>query len=69
MTSRYPVTIYNDLSETLRVFVYSKRQGELAGTDGVESFRKAVVLYRTGGAEQGGAAIQNEHKALRESLG
>jgi hypothetical protein len=50
------VRIGNELSENLRVFVYSKRQEELAGTDGLESFRKTffsdstliVVLYREG---------------------
>jgi hypothetical protein len=44
------------LSESMDVFVYSKRQEELAGTDGLESFREAfltnsrlvVVLYRNG---------------------
>lgn len=44
------------LSEQLSVFVHSKKQEELAGTDGLESFRAAfrskarlvVVLYRDG---------------------
>ncbi len=44
------------LSEQFNVFVYSKRQEELAGTNGLESFREAfladsrlvVVLYREG---------------------
>ena len=50
------VKLHEDLSETLSVFVYSKRQEELAGTDGLESFRQTflsqsrliVVLYRDG---------------------
>jgi hypothetical protein len=44
------------LSESFAVFVYSKRQEELAGNDGLEVFREAfrsdsrivVVLYRDG---------------------
>lgn len=44
------------LSESLKVFVYSNRQENLAGTDGLESFRQVfhaesrmvVVLYRDG---------------------
>lgn len=44
------------LSESLEVFVYSKKQEQLAGTDGLESFRQVfradsrmvVVLYRDG---------------------
>lgn len=44
------------LSEQFKVFVYSKRQEEIAGTNGLESFRQAflaesrlvVVLYREG---------------------
>jgi hypothetical protein len=48
--------LYGQLSESLSVFVYSKRQEELAGTDGLASFRQAfraqsrlvVVLYRDG---------------------
>jgi hypothetical protein len=50
------VKIHDALCEHLRVFVYFKRQEELAGTDGLESFRQAflsqsrlvVVLYRDG---------------------
>jgi hypothetical protein len=50
----------NDLiSERLRTFLYSERQLELAGTDGVETFtrvfreqaRSVVVLYREGWGE------------------
>lgn len=45
-----------ELSESLSVFVYSERQKELAGTDGLESFRQVffaksrlvVVLHRQG---------------------
>ncbi len=48
--------IDNRLSPNFEVFVYSKKQEELAGTDGTESFRKVfreqarlvVVLYRDG---------------------
>lgn len=47
------------LSEHLSVFVYSKEQENIAGTDGLESFRKAfrsearlaVVLFREGWGE------------------
>ena len=47
------------LSEQFNVFVYSKRQEELVGTNGLESFREAflaesrlvVVLYREGWAK------------------
>src|SRR5208282_6190202 len=50
------VKLHDQLSENLSVFVYSKRQEEVAGTDGLESFRQAflsqsrlvVVLYRNG---------------------
>ncbi|MGD0923405.1 MAG: hypothetical protein ABSA70_16825 [Terriglobia bacterium] len=50
------VQIQTKLSESMEVFIYSKRQEELAGTDGLESFREAfltnsnlvVVLYRDG---------------------
>lgn len=46
----------SNLSESLEIFVYSKKQEELAGTDGLESFRQVfrynsrlvVVLYRDG---------------------
>jgi|GEM_PF-1420460 len=47
---------YDRLSPNFEVFLYSKKQEDLAGTDGTESFRKAfredsrlvVVLYRDG---------------------
>lgn len=50
------VKIHAELSKHLNVFIYSKRQEELAGTDGLESFREVflskarlvVVLYRDG---------------------
>lgn len=50
------VKIQTRLSESMEVFVYSKKQQELAGTDGLESFRVVfreasrvvVVLYRNG---------------------
>src|ERR1700686_4479515 len=48
--------LYEQLSENLSVFVYSKRQEQVAGTDGLETFRQVfisqsrlvVVLYRNG---------------------
>lgn len=48
--------LHDLLSPSFEVFVYSKKQEELAGTDGTESFRKAfredsrlvVILYRDG---------------------
>jgi TIR domain-containing protein len=48
--------LYEQLSENLSVFVYSKKQEQVAGTDGLETFRQAfrsqsrlvVVLYRDG---------------------
>jgi hypothetical protein len=51
--------IYMRLGESLSVFVYSKKQEHLAGTDGLESFREAflsesrvvVVLFRKGWGE------------------
>src|SRR3989304_7071387 len=51
--------LYGRLSQQLVVFVYSKKQEELAGTNGIESFRVAfrsqarliVVLFRDGWGE------------------
>ena len=51
--------LHERLSPNFDVFVYSKKQEDLAGTDGTESFRKAfredsrlvVVLYRDGWGE------------------
>ena len=51
--------LYGRLSEQLAVFVYPKKQVDLAGTNGIESFRVAfrsqarliVVLYRDGWGE------------------
>ncbi|MBW1998581.1 MAG: toll/interleukin-1 receptor domain-containing protein [Deltaproteobacteria bacterium] len=51
--------LYDRLSPHFDVFIYSKKQEDLAGTDGTESFRKAfredsrlvVVLYRDGWGE------------------
>ena len=48
--------LYQRLIESLRVFIYTKEQKELAGTDGTESFRAifrsrsrlVVILYRDG---------------------
>lgn len=53
------VQIYTGLGESLKAFVYSKKQEQLAGTDGLDSFRAAflsdsrvvVVLYRKGWGE------------------
>jgi hypothetical protein len=66
--------IYNELSESLHVFVYSKRQEELAGTDGLESFRKVfladsrlvVVLYRDGWGKTRWTAV--EEMAIKERV-
>jgi hypothetical protein len=53
-------TQLNDLlQDRLKTFLYSKRQGEIAGTDGEKSFnlvfgeksRLVVVLYRAGWGE------------------
>jgi hypothetical protein len=51
--------LHNRLSPNFDVFVYSKKQEDLAGTDGTESFRKSffedsrlvIVLYRDGWGE------------------
>lgn len=51
--------LYSELSPTLSVFVYSKKQEAIAGTDGTESFREvfrnksklSVVLFRKGWGE------------------
>lgn len=51
--------LHSRLSLNFNVFVYSKKQEELAGSDGIETFRKAfrsesrmvVVLYRDGWGE------------------
>lgn len=66
--------IYNELSENLSVFVYSKRQEELAGTDGLESFRQAflsrsrlvVVLYRDGWGKTRWTAV--EEMAIKDRM-
>lgn len=52
----HALEIHSKLGENLKVFVYSKNQEELVGTDGLESFREVfrrgsrmvVVLYREG---------------------
>lgn len=52
----FALQLFSRVSESFDVFVYSKKQEELAGTDGLESFRQAfrhdsrlvVVLYRDG---------------------
>jgi hypothetical protein len=65
--------LHNALSENLRVFVYSKRQEELAGTDGLESFRQAflrsgllVVLYRDGWGKTRWTAV--EELAIKDRM-
>jgi len=68
------VRIHNELTENLHVFVYSKRQEELAGTDGLESFRKAflsesrlvVVLYRDGWGKTKWTAV--EELAIKDRI-
>ena len=60
------VQIHSELSEHLNVFIYSKRQEELAGTDGLESFRQVfltqarlvVVLYRDGWGKTRWTAVE-----------
>lgn len=62
------------LSEQLRVFVYSKRQEDLAATDGLESFGTvfrsqaylAVVLYRNGWGQTKWTRI--EETAIKERV-
>src|SRR3977135_1846030 len=68
------VKLDQDLSETLSVFVYSKRQEELAGTDGLESFRQTflsqsrliVVLYRDGWGKTRWTSV--EELAIKERV-
>jgi hypothetical protein len=58
--------LQEQLSESLSVFFYSKKQEQLAGTDGLESFRKAffsesrlvVVLYRDGWGKTPWTAVE-----------
>lgn len=60
------ITLHNELNENLSVFVYSKRQEALAGTDGLESFRQVfltkarlvVVLYRDGWGKTPWTAVE-----------
>src|ERR1022692_740322 len=66
--------LHEQLSENLSVFVYSKKQEELAGTDGLESFRLAflsqsrlvVVLYRDGWGKTPWTGI--EELAIKERM-
>jgi hypothetical protein len=68
------IKISNELVQNLRVFVYSKRQEELAGTDGLDSFRKAfgadsklvVVLYRDDWGKTKWTAV--EEIAIKERM-
>src|SRR5260370_1552099 len=60
------VRIHNELRENLSVFVYTKRQEELAGTDGLESWRQAffsksrlvIILYRDGWGKTRWTAVE-----------
>jgi hypothetical protein len=64
--------IHAKLSEHMKVFVYSKRQEELGGTDGLVSLREAfysdsrlvVVLYRIGWSETPWTRV--EETAIKE---
>jgi hypothetical protein len=66
--------LHDALCENLKVFVYSKQQEQLAGTDGLESFRQAflsqsrllVVLYRDGWGKTRWTAI--EELAIKERM-
>ena len=66
--------LYEKLSEGLSVFLYSKKQEQLAGTDGLESFRQAffskslliVVLYRDGWGQTRWTAV--EELAIKERM-
>jgi hypothetical protein len=66
--------LYEQLSENLSVFVYSKKQEQLAGTDGLESFRQAffsqsrliVALYREGWGKTRWTAI--EELAIKDRM-
>jgi len=66
-------TQLNDaLNGRVSTFIYSRRQEELAGTDGMETFarvfgdesRAVVVLYRNGWGERGWTMI--ERKAIQD---
>jgi hypothetical protein len=66
--------LHGQLGETFFVFVYSKQQEQLAGTDGLESFRLAflsqsrlvVVLYREGWGKTKWTAI--EELAIKDRM-
>ena len=68
------LNLYEKLSESLSVFVYSKKQEQLAGTDGLESFRQAfvsqsrliVVLYRDGWGKTRWTGV--EELAIKERM-
>jgi hypothetical protein len=68
------VELSNELSKNLSVFVYSKRQEELAGTDGLKSFRQTflsksklvVVLYRDGWGSTRWTAV--EEMAIKDRM-
>ncbi len=69
--------LYDQLKDEFEVFVFSKRQEELAGSDGLEEFRTAfyegsrlvIVLYRNGWGETPWTRIERtaiEERILRE---
>jgi hypothetical protein len=68
------VELHDRLSEYLSVFVYSKHQESLAGTDGLDSFRAAfrsdsrliVVLYRDGWGDTPWTRV--EETAIKERV-
>jgi hypothetical protein len=68
------LNLHEQLSENLSVFTYSERQKELAGTDGLESFRQAffsqsrlvVVLYRNRWGKTRWTAV--EELAIKERM-
>jgi hypothetical protein len=68
------IDLHDSLSQYLSVFVYSKRQEDLAGTDGLDSFRAAfrfesrltVVLYRDGWGETPWTRV--EETAIKERV-
>ena len=68
------LNLHEQLSETFSVFMYPKKQEELAGTDGLESFRQAffsqsrlvVILYRNGWGKTRWTAV--EELAIKERM-
>lgn len=68
------LNLHEQLSETFSVFIYPKKQEQLAGTDGLESFRQAffsqsrliVVLYRDGWGKTRWTAV--EELAIKDRM-